>query len=150
MYLSYIYNVSHHILSPSSRSGVVECGRKLTDPNTLAALAAAEQRRQQLHSTREDRRARARKRNAALHCNAALHAGCKDQNGSLNGCTGAVQKKCSPPEMLAAHDTQLLTRYGMTGTVQTQEGGGAGGAQPPQNCLTHLIAALHCKDQAAI
>jgi len=38
------------------RSGVVECGRRPTDPNSLAALAAAEQRRQQLHSTREDRR----------------------------------------------------------------------------------------------
>jgi len=38
----------------------------------------------------------------------------------------------------------------MTGTVQTQEPGGAGGAQPPLNCLTHLNAALHCKDQAAI
>ena len=35
---------------------VVKCGRRPTDPkNTLAALAAAEQRRQQLHSTREDR-----------------------------------------------------------------------------------------------
>jgi len=44
---------------------------------------------------------------------------------------------------------QLQTRYGMTGTVQTQEQGGAGGAQPPLNCLTHLNAALHCKDQAA-
>ena len=39
------------------RSVVVECGRRLTDPNTLATLAAAEQRRQQLHSTWEDRRA---------------------------------------------------------------------------------------------
>ena len=67
-----------------------------------------------------------------------------------NGCTGAVQKECSPPELLAAHDTQLQTRFGMTGTVQTQERGGAGGAQPPLNCLTHLNAALHCKDQAAI
>jgi len=38
----------------------------------------------------------------------------------------------------------------MTGTVQTQERGGAGGAQPPWNCLTHLNAVLHCKDQAAI
>ena len=37
----------------------------------------------------------------------------------------------------------------MTGTVQTQERGGAGKAQPPLNCLTHLNAALHCKDQAA-
>jgi len=35
--------------------------------------------------------------------------------------------------------------------VQTvQERGGAGGAQPPLNCLTHLNAALQCKDQAAI
>jgi len=45
---------------------------------------------------------------------------------------------------------QLQTRYGMTGTVQMQERGGAGGAQPPLNCLTHLNAARHCKDQAAI
>ena len=48
-------------------SGVVECGRRPTDPNTLAALAAAEQRRQQLHSTREDRRARARERTRVQH-----------------------------------------------------------------------------------
>jgi len=45
---------------------------------------------------------------------------------------------------------QLQTRYGMTGTVQMQERGGAGGAQPPLNCVTHLNATLHCKDQAAI
>ena len=38
----------------------------------------------------------------------------------------------------------------MTGTVQTQERGGAGGAQAPLNFLTKLNAALHCKDQAAI
>ena len=31
-----------------------------------------------------------------------------------------------------------------------QERGGAGGAQPPLNCLTHSNAALRCKDQAAI
>jgi hypothetical protein len=31
-----------------------------------------------------------------------------------------------------------------------QERGGAGGAQPPLNCLTQFNAALHCKDQAAI
>jgi hypothetical protein len=37
----------------------------------------------------------------------------------------------------------------MIGTVQTQERGGEGGAQPPLNRLTHLGAALHCKDQAA-
>ena len=36
----------------------------------------------------------------------------------------------------------------MTGTVQTQERGGAGVAA--LNCLTHLNAALQCKDQAAI
>ena len=44
---------------------------------------------------------------------------------------------------------KLQTRNGMIGTVQTQERGGAGKAQPPLNCLTHLNAALHCKDQAA-
>ena len=31
-----------------------------------------------------------------------------------------------------------------------QERGGAEGAQPPLNCLTHLNAALQCIDQAAI
>ena len=59
------------------------------------------------------------------------------------------------PEILRVRDgaaqvTQLQTRYGMTGTVQTQEREGAGGAQLPLNCLTHLNTALHCKDQAAI
>jgi hypothetical protein len=48
-------------------SGVIECGRRPTDPNTQAALAAAEQRRQQLHSTREDRLARARERTRVQH-----------------------------------------------------------------------------------
>ena len=43
------------------------------------------------------------------------------------------------PEILRVRDgaaqvTQLQARYGMTGTVQTQERGGAGGAQPPLNC----------------
>jgi hypothetical protein len=65
-----------------------------------------------------------------------------------NGCTGAVQKEYSPLVLLAAQVTQLQTRYSMTGTVQTQERGVAGGAQPPLNCLTHLNVALHCKDQA--
>jgi len=35
---------------------------------------------------------------------------------------------------------QLQTRNDMIGTVQTQEREGAGGAQPPLNCLTHLDA----------
>jgi len=59
VYLSYIRIFFTYILA--LLSGVVQCGRRLTDLNTLAALAAAEQRRQQLHSTREDRRARARR-----------------------------------------------------------------------------------------
>ena len=45
---------------------------------------------------------------------------------------------------------QLQARYGMTGTVQMLERGGAAGAQLPLSCLTHFNAALHCKDQAAI
>jgi len=36
------------------------------------------------------------------------------------------------------------------GLCKRKSGGGAGGAQPPLNCLIHLNAALHCKDQAAI
>ena len=69
-------------------------------------------------------------------------AGCKDQNG----CTGAIQKECSPHELLAAHDTQLQTWYGMTRTVQTQERGGAGGAQPPLN-RSHYNVQFQCKLQ---
>ena len=77
-------------------------------------------------------------------------------------CTRAVTQAAASgtplpwgPEILRVRDgaaqvTQLQTRYGMTGTVQTQERGGAGGAQPSLYCLTHLNAALHCKDQAAI
>jgi len=45
-------------------SGVVEWP---TDPNMLTALAAAEQRRQQLHSTREYRQARAREKTRIHH-----------------------------------------------------------------------------------
>ena len=65
MYLSYIRIFFTYILA--LLSGVVQCGRRLTDLNTLAALAAAEQRRQQLHSTREDRRARALERTRVQH-----------------------------------------------------------------------------------
>ena len=100
-------------------SGVVECGRRPTDPNTLTALAAAEQRRQQLHSTREDRQARARKRTRVQHL--AQHLEQQSQPGNatnrhreqqprvggyeqLYGAQafrGAVQKDCSLPELLA-------------------------------------------------
>jgi len=82
--------------------------------------------------------------------NAAIHCRLQRPEWLRNGCTGAVQKECSPPKLPAAHDTQLQTQYGMTGTAETQERGGAGEAQPPLNCLAHLNAALHCKDQAAI
>eukprot|EP00983_Pelagomonas_calceolata_P069607 1150433-Pelagomonas_calceolata.AAC.3 len=40
----------------------VECGRRPTDAGRLQAIAAAEQKRQHLNSTRVDRRARARER----------------------------------------------------------------------------------------
>ena len=41
----------------------------------------------------------------------------------------------------AAQVTQLQAQYGMTGTVQTQERGGAGRAQPPLNCRYSLQVA---------
>ena len=87
----------------------------------LAALAAAEQRRQQLHSTQEDRRARARERTRVQYL--AQHLEQQSQPGNatqqaqeaavqsevvaLNNLygaqalRGAVQKDCSPPELLA-------------------------------------------------
>lgn len=41
---------------------VVECGRRVTDSDRLQTLAAAQQRREYLDSTRDERRARARER----------------------------------------------------------------------------------------
>eukprot|EP00983_Pelagomonas_calceolata_P006635 217864-Pelagomonas_calceolata.AAC.2 len=45
-----------------SGASVVECGRRRTDAGRLQAIAAAEQKRQHLDSTRDERRARARER----------------------------------------------------------------------------------------
>ena len=73
-------------------------------------------------------------------------AGCKDQIGQ-KWLHRAVQKECSPPELLAAHDTQLQTWSGMTGTVQTQERGGAGRAQPPLNLSNYIMYNFQCKVQ---
>ena len=36
------------------------------------------------------------------------------------------------------------------GDCANARAGGAGGTQPPLNCLSHLNAALHCKGQAAV
>ena len=110
------------------RSVVVECGRRLTDPNTLATLAAAEQRRQQLHSTWEDRRAGPGEDPrpalgtalgasvSAWHCHSAgtgssspaIGGGFKQPYGA-QAFKGAVQKDCNPPDLLA-HDTQRCTQ----------------------------------------
>jgi len=61
----HIFRMFPIILSPSAVVSL--SSRRPTDPNTLAALAAAEQRRQQLHSTREDRQARAWERTRVQH-----------------------------------------------------------------------------------
>ena len=110
------------------RSGVVECGRRPTDPNTLAALAAAEQRRQQLHSTREDRRAGLGEdprpalgtalgatvsvwlcHSAGTGSSSPARGGGFEQPYGAQAFKGAVQKDCNPPELLA-HDTQRCTQ----------------------------------------
>ena len=90
----------------------------------------------------------------STHYNAAIHCRLQRPEWLRNGCTGAVQRECSPPELLAAHDTQLQTWYGMTSmlwydrqtwygltgmVVQMQERGGAGGAAPPQNCAHYIM-----------
>ena len=104
MVLSYIWNVSHHILSPSSVV-FVECGRRPTNPNTLAALAAAEQRRQQLHSTREDRRARAWERTSDQHL--AQHL---DQQSQPGNATQQAQEAASQSEVVALNNRMELRR----------------------------------------
>ena len=85
-------------------SGVVECGRRPTDPNTLAAPAAAEQRRQQLHSTREDRRARARERTRVQHL--AQHLA-QPQPGNA---TQQAQEAAAQSEVVALNNRMELRR----------------------------------------
>jgi len=94
-------------------SGVVECGRRPTDPITLAALAAAEQRRQQLHSTREDRQAVEDLQHLAQHL---------EQQSQPGNATQQAQEAAAQPEVVAlinrmelrssaaAQVTQLQTR----------------------------------------
>jgi len=86
-------------------SGVIECGRRPTDPHTLAALAAAEQRRQQLHSTREDRRARARERTRVQHL--AQHLEQQSQPGNA---TQQAQEAASQTELVALNNCMELRR----------------------------------------
>ena len=107
--------------------GVAECGRRPIDPNTLAALAAAEQIWQQLHSTREGRRAGPGEDPrpalgtalgatvSAWHCHSAgTGSSSPARGGGFEQPYGsqafrAVQKDCNPPELLA-HDTQWCTQ----------------------------------------
>ena len=86
-------------------SGVVECGRRPTDPNTLAALAAAEQRRQQLHSTREDRRARARERTRVQHLAQNL-----EEQSQPGNATQQAQEAAAQPEVVALNNRMELRR----------------------------------------
>ena len=86
-------------------SGVIECGRRPTDPHTLAALAAAEQRRQQLHSTQEDRRARARERTRVQYL--AQHLEQQSQPGNA---TQQAQEAASQTELVALNNCMELRR----------------------------------------
>ena len=86
-------------------SGVVECGRRPTDPNTLTALAAAEQRRQQLHSTREDRQARARERTRIQHL--AQHLEQQSQPGNA---TQQAQEAAAQPVLVTLNNRMELRR----------------------------------------
>ena len=83
----------------------VECGRRPTVSNTLAALAAAEQRRQQLHSTREDRRARARERTRVQHL--AQHL---EQQSQPDNATQQAQEAAAQPELVALNIRMELRR----------------------------------------
>jgi len=69
-------------------SGVIKCGRRPTHPHTLAALAAAEKGRQQLHSTWGDRRAKAGERTRVQHL--AQHLEQQSQPGNATQQTELV------------------------------------------------------------
>jgi len=92
VYFSHTQNVSHHILSPSA----------------MVSLSVVEGRPIPTRSPPE----------LSTHFHAASHCSLQRPEWLRNGCTGAVQKECSPPELLAAHDTQLQTWYGVTGTLE--------------------------------
>ena len=70
----------------------------------LAALAAAEQRRQQLHSTQEDRRARARERTRVQHL--AQHLA-QPQPGNA---TQQAQEAAAQSEVVALNNRMELRR----------------------------------------
>jgi len=108
------------------RSGVVECGRRPTDPNTLPALAAAETAAASQHSGGQASRPGRGPMPAlgtalgatvsAWHCHSAgtgssspARGGGFEQPYGAQAFRGAVQKECNPPELLA-HDTQRCTQ----------------------------------------
>ena len=70
----------------------------------LAALAAAEQRRQQLHSTREDRRAKARERTRVQHL--AQHLEQQSQPGNA---TQQAQEAAAQTELVALNNRMELS-----------------------------------------
>ena len=82
-------------------SGIVECGRRPTDANTLAALAAAEQRRQQLRLTQEDRQARARERTRVQHL---------EQQSQPGNATQQAQEAAAQSEAVAQNNRMELRR----------------------------------------
>jgi hypothetical protein len=67
----------------------------------------------------------------STHFNTAIHCRLQRPEWLRNGCTGAIQKDCSPPELLAAHDTQLdRAVWYDSDCANARAGGCRGGAAP--------------------
>ena len=105
VYFSHTQNVSHHILSPSA----------------MVSLSVVEGRPIPTRSPPE----------LSTHFHAASHCSLQRPEWLRNGCTGAIQKDCSPPELLAAHDTQLdRAVWYDSDCANARAGGCRGGAAP--------------------
>ena len=121
--------------------------RRPTDPNTLAALAAAEQRRQQLHSTREDRQARAwertRVQHSAQHSRATVWQCHSAGTGSSSPARGGGFEQPYGAQVICSCTGHTASDTGM---AKARAGGCRGGAAPPE-LPTHFNAAIHYRLQ---
>jgi len=117
-------------------SGVIECGRRPTDPNTLAGFAAAEQRETAAASQRSGGQ--------------ASEGPGEDPRPALGTALGATVSawqwhSAGTGSSSPSRGGGFEQPYG----AQVQERGGAAGAQAPLNCqpISMPLCVAGCKDQ---